>query len=63
MTFGFWVKTALLLKFVPQRELMSTLELSEIFQPTTLLIIGLRPLSYAKSPLMEVLSFLAFLIH
>ena len=37
MKFGFWVKTALLPTFIPQRELTSTLELSANLQPTTLL--------------------------
>ena len=41
MYFGFWMKTALLAKFIPQRELRATIELSEKFRPTTLLKMGL----------------------
>ena len=61
--FEILVKMTLLPEFIPQRQLMSTLESSANLQPTTLLKMGLRPLSSAKKTLMEVLSFLAFLIH
>ena len=49
MKFGFWVKTALLPKFIPQLNLTLTLESSANLQPTTVLRMGLRPLSSAKS--------------
>ena len=61
--FGFWVKTSLLLKFTPQRKLMSTLELSANLQPITLLEMSLIPQSSSKNPSIEVLIFSEFLIH
>ena len=61
--FGFRVNTTLLPKFISQRKLMSTLESSENFQPTTLLRMCLRPLSSAKNTPIEVLSLSEFLIH
>ena len=63
MMFGFRVKTALLLRFIPQLEFMSRLGTGANLQPTTLLKMGLRHLSSAKNLSMEVLSFFAFLIH
>ena len=62
MRFGFWLKTALPPNFIQHPELTSTLDLSENFQPTTLLKMGLQPLSSAKNPLREVLSFSALII-
>ena len=47
--FGFWVKTELLSKFIPQRKLTLMLESSTNLQSTTLLEMGLRPLSSAKT--------------
>ena len=48
MKFGFGVKTALLPDFTPQRNLTSTLELSDNLQTTNLLKMGLIPLSSAR---------------
>ena len=51
------------IKFIPQRELTSTLESFANLQLTTSLKMGLRPLYSEKIPLMEVLSFSALLVH
>ena len=63
MKFGFLVKTALPLNFIPQCKLTSTLETSADLQPTNLLKMGLTPLFSAKKSLMKVLSLSVFLIH
>ena len=63
MKLGFRMKTALLLKFIPHRELTPTLNTGANLQPTTLLKMSLGPLSSTKGPLVEVLSLSAFLIH
>ena len=48
MNIGFWVKTTLLPEFIPQRKFTSSMESTENLKPTTLLKMGLIPLSSEK---------------
>ena len=56
--FGFRVKTALLPKFIPQRELTSTLESTAYLQPTTLLKNGFNTCIFCKKSINGSFEFL-----